>query len=211
MSIRQGMKWAALAAAGVALSGCVAAQPIGYADGYGQPVYSDAAPAYGEPVYADGAPAYYDAGQSATYYEPVYVEPYYAPAYPTVGTSVFYNVYNDRSYRKKGRNYRADRRAERRERRRLRRAEGNGQENLTRAERQARRVERRAERQNLTREERQALRAERRAERQEQRRIRQANAQNGNPNPRKRIIIPANTERSPVQNIWKLSRDSSNN
>lgn len=134
MSIGHGLKWISLAVAGVALSGCVAAAPgaygpVAYDDGYVAPgaVYSEPSQVYYDPYYVDGG---YD--------------PYYAPVYPTVGTSIQYNVYSDRrrgnSYSNRRRDVRPanviNRRGERRDRVVNRNAERRAD---IRAERQARR------------------------------------------------------------------------
>ena len=174
MSIRDGMKWLALAGAALALGGCVAAPPPGaYDTGAYQPVtYTDQ---YGEPVYAYDNPAPYNAASATTVYQPVpvYTEPYYAPVYPATA-SIGFGIYDyDRRYSYRDRRDRRinsrrydDRplRAERRERRR----EAN-RAALTAEERAERRERRRQANRN-------ALTAEERAERRERRRQANQNA-----------------------------------
>lgn len=95
MSIRGPLKWLALSAAGLFLSGCVAA-PSPYA------AYPQAVPGsyvttsdtgYVDPAYSDGG--YYEV------YE-VYEEPYYRPSYPTFGSSLSYHYHSGHRHRHKG-------------------------------------------------------------------------------------------------------------
>jgi hypothetical protein len=96
MLIIQKIRWVVLAGAALVLSGCVAPpQSNAYNSASAQPEYSNAAPQYSQ--YAEPNAVYYE--EPAYQAQQAYVEPYYyAPAYPVVGASFGYSIYDHGYY-----------------------------------------------------------------------------------------------------------------
>ncbi len=104
MVIMQKLRWAVFAGIAVVVSGCVAPppqgayQPVAYNNGTAQP----GVPSSSLPQYYEGTAPQQNVAYAQPYYQPrrTYVEPYYyAPAFPLIGASLAYGLYdNDRHY-----------------------------------------------------------------------------------------------------------------